>query len=100
MLSDQDVGELEHAAARAAAPIAQAAADWAMQEAGLGPSAPGGGGGGGGGGNGNGNDGGGGGGQDAAAAEESPAASPAGAQGATTAFAPVKAFIEPEKGDN
>src|SRR5262249_36569519 len=98
MLSDANVRELEQAATRAAAPIAQSAADRAAREiAGGGPSAPGGGGGGGGGGG----DAGGGRGGRRARAEPPAAASPAASSsGAQTAAAPVKAFIEPEKGEN
>jgi nucleoid-associated protein YgaU len=85
MLSDQDVRELE----RAAAPVARAAADRAMREAAGGggdsqepeePDEP----------------------DEAEAAEdtEDSAETAGGGQGAATAAAPVKAFIEPEHGDN
>ncbi len=86
MLSDADVRELEQAASKAAAPIAQAAVDRAVREAGGGPAPAGGG-----------DDDGG---EDAVAEDEepAPAESPASPQGAATAAAPVKAFIEPEKG--
>jgi nucleoid-associated protein YgaU len=95
MLSDANIREMEQAAAEAAAPVAQAAVDRAMAEAGLGPGGPAGGGGGGGGGAA-----GGGGGAPAAAAAAAPAAAAGGGGGAATAAAPVKAFIEPERGEN
>src|SRR6266513_1031339 len=85
MLSDQDVRELERAAAKAAAPVARAAVRRAMQESGGGteePEEP----------------------EEPDEAEEEEAEdSPeeaGGQQGAATAAAPVKAFIEPEHGDN
>src|SRR5262245_26288170 len=95
MLSDADVRELEQAAVEAAAPVAEAAANQALADAGLGP-----------GGGGGGDAGGGGGGGDPAGEAAAPvaeaASAPAGATGggAATAAAPVKAFIEPERGGN
>jgi nucleoid-associated protein YgaU len=84
MLSDQDLRELEQAAAKAAAPMVQAAADRATREiAGNG-----------------GDDGGGDEGADDTTDEASDDSAAASSQGAATAAAPVKAFIEPERGDN
>src|SRR6478735_1152656 len=93
MLSDSDLAELEQAASKAAAPIAKAAADRAMREAGLAPSSNGG--------DDGGDDEGDGGGEEAAGDDSQSDDAAGGAQGGgATAAAPVKAFIEPEKGGN
>jgi len=84
------MADLEQAAAEAAEPVAQAAVDRAMAEAAPGPAGPGGGG----------ADGGGEEAGEAAAEEQAPAEAGGGDQGAATAAAPVKAFIEPERGKN
>jgi contractile injection system tube protein len=101
MLSEQDLREAGQAVAEAAAPVAEQAANQALADAGLGGGE--GGGAGGGDGGGGGGPGGGESGAPAAPAPEAPAApAPAGAPdgGAATAAAPVKAFIEPERGGN
>ncbi|HXJ65904.1 MAG TPA: LysM peptidoglycan-binding domain-containing protein [Actinomycetota bacterium] len=95
-----DIGDLEQAAGRAAAPIAQAAADRAAREIAGGPGAGDSGGGGGGDAGSGGGDSGGATDAGGAQAADAPAASPAAGGGAATAAAPVKAFIEPERGEN
>ena len=99
MLGDEDRAELEGAVAEAAAPVAQALADRVMAEAGLGPAGPGGEGPADPGAGGQGGEGG----EEPAGTgpeEAAPAEAATGPQDAATTAAPVKAFIEPERGDN